>query len=253
MTILIVKQSDNPVAAGPARWLKGEIVGAVEDGHTFGSAEIPSAGNFYHITVTDRTAAQVNNYLDGWRHEPTSNIDTNDGNGNYRITITSTGVSSSGKNAVTKVQMDAFVDKWQGVYVSHTNSTYTFDITSYQAATSPGFWNTDLSSTFFADEGFAAGTQQVQLASTNIPLAQVASAVAAKGGTVLDNDSFSIDATVLYTEFKDDIESAWRAIDFKRRRWNISDAGMTLLSNASGVMSVTAAQVLPYLEDGYLS
>ena len=251
MAILIVKVADNNVPESPGKWLRGEIVTAVVDSHVFSPAELPAGGGYYHITITDRTVDQVLNYLKAWGHEPTSAADSNDGAGNYGVTITSANVSASGKNAVTRAQMDNFVLKWNGVYASHTNSTYTFDINSFDAATSQGFFGSDPSAVTFVNEGFAGGVQQVGITDFGpFTATQVGNAVTNLGGTILDADSFSVPASTLYTGFKDDIESAWRNISFKRRIWNINTAGMNFLAANAGVFSGTAAQVVGYLEDG---
>jgi hypothetical protein len=251
MAILVIKVADNNVPDGPGKWLQGEIVTATEDSHVFSPTELPSGGGFYHITVTDQTVAQVLTYLKSWGHEPTSVIDSNDGAGGYGVTITSATVSSSGKNAVTRGQMDNFVTKWNGVYASHTNSTYTFDITSFDAATSEGFFGVDASAVTFVDEGFGGGVQQVGITNFGpFTPTQVGNAVTSLGGTIIDSDSFSVPAATLYEGFKDDIESAWSNISFKRRIWNINTAGMNFLAANSGVFSGTAAQVVGYLEDG---
>jgi len=252
MAILLVKQNDNAVPDSPGKWRQGEIVGAFPDDHVFGGAEVPAAGNFYHVTVTDRTVEQVLSYLQEWWHEPTSNIDSNDGNGNYVVTITSTMVSTSGANAITRAQMDGFVTKWGGTYQSHTNTSYTFGISSFDAATSEGFWGIDPvgAGVVFVDEGFASGTQQVGItnAGTFTP-AQIAAAVERNGGTIIDANSFTIPAATVYTAFKDDIEESWRQISFRRRRWVINQAGLDYLAANGGTVSGTAAQISNYLTD----
>jgi hypothetical protein len=149
--------------------------------------------------------------------------------------------------------MDNFITKWGGAYHAHTNTTYTFDITTYQAATSEGFWGVDPvgAGVVFADEGFADGVQQVQLVNPgSFTPQQIARTVEGLGGTVIDSNSFTIEAATLYGEFKDDIEQAWREISYRRRRWRINPAGLAILAGGNGTITATAAQAANYLLDG---
>ena len=54
MAILLAKVNTNAVPDSPGRWKAGEVVSAFDDGHEFGTKEVPEAGNFYHITITDK-------------------------------------------------------------------------------------------------------------------------------------------------------------------------------------------------------
>ena len=95
MPILVCKVADNNVPESPGKWRAGEVVTAVPDDHVFSAAELPSGGNFYHITVTDKTLEQVQDYLQGWTHDPVTTQFS--ANGNDRVLqVVSTMVSASG-------------------------------------------------------------------------------------------------------------------------------------------------------------
>ena len=51
---MLVKAGDAPVPPSGGRWLDLETVVLVKEDHQFGRLEIPSAGKFYHVTITDR-------------------------------------------------------------------------------------------------------------------------------------------------------------------------------------------------------
>ena len=59
MPILLAKVNTNNVPDSPGRWRAGEVVAAFDDNHEFGTDEVPEAGNFYHIAVTDKTLEEV--------------------------------------------------------------------------------------------------------------------------------------------------------------------------------------------------
>ena len=140
MPILVCKIADNNVPDSPGKWRAGEVVTAVADDHVFSAAELPSGGNFYHITVTDKTLEQVQNYLQGWQHEPT--IQQISANGNNRLVeITSTMVSATGKNAFTQAGVQALIDGINAdypsanvAYDSHTQNSFRLTLTAPASA-----------------------------------------------------------------------------------------------------------------------
>jgi len=195
MPILLVKVNTNNVPDGPGRYNAGQVIAAFDDNHEFGTAEEVSAGNFYHVAVTDKTLAEVESYLQAWRHDPvTVQISAS---GNRRLLqITSTMVSATGKNAFTQAGMQGFLDALNeeyptalAAYASHTNTTFRFNVT--------------------------------------IPLSGRAALIVR-------------------------INEAVQEMQYSRRRWYITQAGMTYLANNGGTVSGTAAQVGGYLRDGLL-
>lgn len=195
MPILLVKVSTNNVPETPGRWRAGEVVAAVSDGHEFGTAEVPSSGNFYHVAVTDKTLEEVQEYLQVWNHNPTTTQVSASGNRRL-LQVTSSMVSATGKNAFTQVGVQALLDgineeypTSDAVYDSHTNTRFRFRVT--------------------------------------VPLSGRA-------------------------ELIKRINEATEEMQYSRRRWYITQAGMTYLGNNGGTVSGTAAQVAGYLRDGLL-
>lgn len=140
MAILLCKVSDNPVPESPGKWRAGEIVAAVADDHVFGAQEVPEAGNFYHIKVTDKTLAEVQSYLQAWRHEPDTQQIAATGD-DRTIRVTSTMVSAGGANAFDTVRFQTMLDEINAeyptanaTYSAHTDTTYDFTITAPVAA-----------------------------------------------------------------------------------------------------------------------
>jgi len=124
----------------PGLWRQGEIVAAFADDHTFGSQEVVSAGNFWHIKVTDKTLEQVQAYLQSWNHEPT--VTQVSANGNDRLVeITSSMVSATGKNAFTRAGVEALIDGINAdypsanvAYDSHTQNSFRLTLTAPASA-----------------------------------------------------------------------------------------------------------------------
>jgi hypothetical protein len=108
MAILLVKVSDSSVEDSPNKWRAGEIVTILEDGHVFGSKEVPSAGNFYHVHVTDRTKAQLEDYIERWQHRPTLSVVASQPP-NYRIRMESNRASVSGMGEILRPEIEAML------------------------------------------------------------------------------------------------------------------------------------------------
>ena len=195
MPIMLAKVNTNNVPDSAGRWRAGEIVQAFTDDHEFGNAEVPEAGNFYHVGVTDMTLEEVQTYLQGWNHNPTTTQVSNQGN-NRLLEVTSDMVSATGKNAFTQAGVDSLITRVNtdyptadASYDSHTNSTFRINVT--------------------------------------VPIG--------------NRDEL---IKIINDEVRD--------MQYARRRWYITQAGMTFLGNNGGTVSGTSAQVAGYLRDGLL-
>ena len=129
MAILLIKRADNPVPESPGKWRAGEVVAVVESDHVFGAKETVQAGHFLHLEVSDKTKAEVDSYTQSWRHNPTTQQISATGD-DRRIEVTSDMVAVGGANAFTQVEVEALMTDIGGTYVSHTNSSFQFDITA---------------------------------------------------------------------------------------------------------------------------
>ena len=135
MPILLCKTADNPVPESPGKWRAGEVVAAVADDHQFGAQEVPEAGQFYHITVTDKTLEEVQEYLQSWSHDPVTTQVSAVGDDRV-LQVVSTMVSASGQNAFTQVQVEGFCTELNeryptanASYENHNNTGFQFNVT----------------------------------------------------------------------------------------------------------------------------
>ena len=248
MPILLVKTSTSAVPESPGRWLAGEIVAVVEDGHEFGFQEVAAAGNFYHVTVTDKTLEQVEGYLQEFKHEPEITVLNNQAP-NFRLQIESTMVSASGKNALTRELIEPFLESWTGVYVAHTNTTLSFDVDIIEVAKSEGFWGEAASSVVWGVCTYSGGNVSLSITSSTFTPEQIENKAEILGGTVETDGSITVPASSLRDELEDDIKELTSQISFARRRWVINTNGMNFLAANNGAVSGTAAQISGYLLD----
>jgi hypothetical protein len=111
-----------------AGYLPGQIVYVAKGDHEFAESEMPAAGSYYHVKITNRSRAQAEQYMQLWTHDAEIEQLQNDG-ADRRIKVTSSMVSVSGKNAFLQAPVEEFIARWGGVYVTHTQNSFTFDAT----------------------------------------------------------------------------------------------------------------------------
>ena len=71
--LLLIKALDSPVPQSGGRWLRGEIVTVFETTATLGSGELDT-NVFFRFTVTNRTVAEMNQYLQTWNRLISMNV-----------------------------------------------------------------------------------------------------------------------------------------------------------------------------------
>lgn len=132
MAILVVKKNINTVPDSPGKWKAGEVVTAVADDHVFSVGELPAAGEFYHVTITDKTVAEVQTYLKDWAHSSSIAQIARKGDGR-RIEVTSDMVSRTRKHKFLRATILEILTRMGATYVSHTDNSFRFDITATDA------------------------------------------------------------------------------------------------------------------------
>lgn len=135
MSVLLVAARIGAGPESPKRWLPGQIVGVFPDDHEFGTDEVPETGKFYLVYITNRTEAQTKQYMQTWKHNPTTTQVSNEGNVRL-LEVVSDMVSVSGKNAFTQTGVDDFINSLNETYptanaeyFSHTNTSFSFYVT----------------------------------------------------------------------------------------------------------------------------
>ena len=119
--LMLVKAADSPVPDSPGKWLAGEVVVIVEVGATLGSGEEVAGGSFFHITITDKTVAEVNQYLEAYNKKLSYVSDQfNPIDDNRRWTTTNDRVSVTGNNGFTLSGINAAITAWNAEFPSNT-------------------------------------------------------------------------------------------------------------------------------------
>jgi hypothetical protein len=114
---LLIKRLDSPVPQAPGRWLRGEVVEVFDSTATLGSGELDT-NVFYRFTVTDKTVAEMEQYLQTWnRLIDMTVIAGPDPQGLRRINVRNNLVNQSGTlGEWTVANTDEIITEWNTRY-----------------------------------------------------------------------------------------------------------------------------------------
>ena len=116
--LLLIKKLDSPVPAAPGKWLRGEVVAVFETTAPRGSGEEVAAGSFVHFEVTDKTVAEMEQYLATYnRLIDMTVIAGPDPQGFRRINVRNNNTNASGTiGGWTTETTDNIIDEWNARY-----------------------------------------------------------------------------------------------------------------------------------------
>src|SRR6056297_356629 len=130
MQLLIMKQDKPP-------HYKGDIVEVRASGTPFGGKE-PDA--FVLVEVPNVPMADFEGYNLSWEREIAFDVVASDpAQDGFRLRLYSA-TENTGAGAITKDEIDSFIEAWGGTIVDYAANEVRFDITIYGALTSAAFW-----------------------------------------------------------------------------------------------------------------
>ena len=114
---LLITESDRPVPPSGGRWLEGEICVVAESTMQWGSGELDT-NKFLRFTVTDRTVAEMNQYLQTWNRLIAMNVVAGpDPQGFRRIDVKNNLVNQTGTLGEWDVtNTNAIITEWNTRY-----------------------------------------------------------------------------------------------------------------------------------------
>lgn len=252
MCELLIKAADAPVSDGAGKWYAATIVFIADDGHSWGSAEGPP--DFYILKVPGVSKVSAQQYVETWRHNPTySIVNSQPAQDAYRIKLTTGAVSISGKGAITRAQVESFFTRWNAVIQSTTADSVTFDVSIYAALTSAGFWGRGVSGVTFSETQYnqATGSHLIEVISPQITDQQIQFQCEENAVSYVSPRSFIGMRADVRSQMQNRIAAKFKEMQIANRRWYVSQTGMTALQNAGGIMTVTPAQLVANLRDGF--
>lgn len=245
MCELLVKAADSPVSGTP--WRAGMIVTIKPDGHEWGKKEAPPA--FYLVKVPGVSVGSANQYLESWHHKPKFTLLSGDvaaDTYSYEMKVD----VSSVKGGLTLSQVESYFTNWGCVITGNTRNSVTFTANIESIITSNGFWGRDVSGLGFSDVyDSESGAHIITVAGATAK--QVKKACLLNDVEYISPLSYRVTRNQARNRMAEDIYEQFQKIMIEKRRWYLSSAAMSALTNAGGVMTVTPGQLATHLRDGF--
>ena len=251
MAELLIIAADTGSTDLAGKWFGASIVNVQEDGHEWGGEEGPPV--FFILKVPGISKQDAAEYISEWRHDPTySVVNSQPNTDSYRIKLESTAVSVSGKGTIVRSAVEAFFTKWNCTIQSANASSVTFDAKIFDVLTSEGFWGIDVSGITFTETEYNQSTGAHLIEVGAGPTDATIQAICQLNGVAyVSPRSFLATRDEARTAMQDEIAERFKNIGIARRRWFISDTGMTALQDAGGILTVTPAQFVANMVDGF--
>ena len=114
---LLIKKISTQGNSG-TEWLRGEIVANIDPALVLGSSDGAAGGNFVYFTVTDKTTAEMQEFLDQYnRNINMAVFQGPDGSGLRSIHVQNLNIDASGiVGAWTVEQADIIIANWNELY-----------------------------------------------------------------------------------------------------------------------------------------
>jgi hypothetical protein len=261
MAELLIKAVDathsDPAKDSRGCYKRGDPVVAMPDGHSWGVRE--GLPKFVLLKVPGVTVAQAQQYIAPWTRAFTFTVvSSNLATDTHAMTIAvSAGVASGGAGGITREQVEAFLNNWNATVNSAAANSVNFTCVILNAIRSAGFWNRDVSALSFTEVSYTQATGNHRVRAdypAAMTAAQVEDAVRVRGGVITSHNTgarritFDITRATVRSHFEATViarlGSAWN-----RRRFRLTDAEVSAIESAGGVVTRTPAQVQAALRD----
>jgi len=259
----------DPLKDEQGTYKRGFPVEVFEDGQGWSPREpLPK---FVVVQLPGTPTSVVQLYTRPWTRTLSLTVDSSDlGTDTHTVTVTAdTGVSVSGLGALTKAQVEGFLNRWNATVTGFSTNAVTFDVAILDAIQSEAFWEivpATLALIVFGEVSYDAGTGAHQLtADYSVLLSGMTAARIAKlaglvqrrveerGGSVMSNTAGVIEFIILRSDVRAKFFAEVRQKDthrsVSRRRWVVPAAAMDAISAAGGTVTRTLAQVQAVIHD----
>ena len=173
--------------------------------------------------------------------------------GLYTVRVYETKVSATGKNAMTREKVEAWLTRWGCSNISTTANSVQFDFALWAAVRSEGFWGIPLLGTkvSFALNSYnsttGVGNITATLIDSTIKIAGAARKIEEQGGVVGTITSttiqFTIERSVVLQKFRGDVKRALEKT-YKRHQHSISSTDLDAVIAAGGIVTVSRSVFL---------
>jgi hypothetical protein len=198
--------------------------------------------------------AQAADYSKGWKDNFDYEIlSQNATQGLYTVRVFETNVSLTGKNAMTREKVEAWLMRWGCSNISVTTSSVQFDFALWAAVRSEGFWNIPLLGTKVSfslnsyNSTTGVGNITATLIDPSIRIVDTARKIEEQGGivgTITETTiQFTIERSVVLQHFRDDVKRRLETT-YKRHQHSISITDLDAVVSAGGIVTVSRSVFL---------
>jgi len=175
----------------------------------------------------DWAVVNSNLTIDGWR---------------MRIFVTNPGFNNL--CGITRTMVENFLARWNVTVYSDAQNEVVFDITIYDAITSSGFWNRNISSVVFNEIDYNQGTTNHRISADysaiDIESDLVGDIVDSKNGTIISNEN----NIIIFDILRADVFDQFKMIVAKRLKTKIHRRQFKIPESAVDTIISTGTQIL---------
>lgn len=232
---------------------KGDVVEIRASGSPFSGKE---PEKFCLIEVPEVPMTQFLEYSKSWeRLIEFAVVGQNLSLDGYRLRLYSTLINGT-QGIITKAEVESFIQSWNGSVFSFGTNEVVFDVTIYNALTSPAFWEFDNSDIVFSEISYdqATGVHRIQAdysALSKNPT-YVEQYVRGKNLTIVYHDQkvlrYDATRTVVRGAFQDDLKEKSRKT-VTRRRYYFTSAVVDYIVGQGGMITTDLATLQGYIKD----
>jgi hypothetical protein len=233
---------------------KGYVIDVYESSEPYvGNPDPP----FVILNISDRTKAEVEQYIQGWRRKVDYNIIARDISlDGWRLDLFTTNLNASGVGHVPLAKVQTYLENWGAQNINVVNNAVRFDITVSAALRSKNFWDVDTQLIVFNeiayDEEEGVHRTQADYSATSFPEEKVSMKVKERKGYVVSNTGgvviFDIRRNSVIDKVRGDVK---RLVSNKiaYRRYYIDPIVVDQIIANGRSMTTTASVVAPYIRD----
>ena len=249
MQLLIMKQDKPP-------HYKGDIIETRASGSPFTSTE---ANAFVLVKVPGEPMKDFKGYNLSWQRELAFKVVSSDTtNDSYRLRLYSTVVDNNGNGAITKEEINEFIQAWNGTVVDYGDNEVTFDIAIYDALVSPAFWEIPniADKVSFTKKSYdeSTGVHRIELDYSNIDNnpTYVEGYVERMGLEIVSHDNkiltYDADRSMVDDVLKKELANTGRK-QIARRRYHVSESVVDTIIDNGGTYETDKSTLMDYIKD----
>lgn len=217
--------------------------------------------NFGQLVITDATVKQVEAaYMSPWRRFIDWEFVSHDwaADAHALRVFTADGVSASMKGALTREEVETFLNKWGAEVIDISSNEVRFSATVTDAIKSEGFWGRTVPEGILTETAYdqVTGVHTTRLDYGTLPIGinELAAIITENGCEITTHKPaqkwglFTCGRDTVFAQFKQSVKHALDG-QFSLRRWRLPAAAIQMIIDAGGSLTVTKSQVMDAIKN----